>query len=148
MKNRSITLKQALDIYNECILNVDTVNQKQKEVEMKAFCIAFLGLPSFIDESHQNELMDESHKIQKIFRVRNKSGSNYSIEMAEYHQKYIQLQQDLKDNPYSLDEEDELLIKMKQNENRTHIKNIEEINQKYYEFYESDMIKYEDNQQI
>ena len=92
IKNRSITLKQAMDIYNECMLDVDTVNQKQKEVEMKAFCAAFLGLPSFIDESQQDEFMEESNKIQKIFRIKDKNESSYSMRMAEYHQKYIQFQ--------------------------------------------------------
>jgi hypothetical protein len=50
VKNKKITLRQALKQYEKNVINIKMMNKNEQKAEREAFCKAFLALPEYIEK--------------------------------------------------------------------------------------------------
>ena len=84
VKNRKITLKQALGQYEKSVINAKSMNMNEQRAERIAFCKAFLGLPEYLDKKDHKAIQDESYQMMESLQLENEVNISASL-LAEHH---------------------------------------------------------------
>lgn len=84
VKNKKISLKQALGVYEKSVLNAKSMNKSEQRAERTAFCKAFLGLPEYLDKKEHKAIQEESYQMRESLQLENELDMKASL-LAQNH---------------------------------------------------------------